>query len=134
MVENVYLFLTGLTFLFAIIVATYFLGTVNKKDVVLKKKFMYGHWQREGTSPSTNELWKFDYIINESSLEMRGKNPYFKAKGNYKILKEDENLITLLVDEMQGEGEGDLSARSMSVAVDKQKQKIYIDGRLFKRA
>lgn len=132
MVDNVYIFITGLTFLFIVIVMAYFLNTKNKKNIILKKKFMLGHWQREGTAPSTGETWQFDYIIDEHSIEMKGKNPDFRSKGYYRVLKEDEHLLTVYLEKIQGDG--DLNPRGMSIAVDKAKNKIYIDGRLYKKA
>ncbi len=131
MVDNVYIFLAGMIFLFLVVVATYFLNITNKKNKVLKQKFMLGHWQREGTSPTSGEHWKFEYKIDKENIEMMGTNPTFKAKAKYKILKEEEHLLTLYIDKIQGDG--DLDPHAISVAVDRNMEKIYIDSRLYRK-
>ncbi len=129
MVENVYLFLTALIFLFLLIVGTYYVQTVNKNKI-LRKKYMLGHWKCEGTSPSTNQKWQFNYVFNNNEVEMRGINPNFKAKGKYKVVREIENLLTIKIDNLEGDTE--FAPEMLSIAVDKQQRKIYIDGRLYK--
>lgn len=129
--DVLYIFLILMNVLFFVIVLAYVLFRMDRKNKVLNKRFIVGGWERHGTSPSSGQPWAFRYDFTADRVTMRGRNPEFQAQGRYRILKEDERLLTLYVFDLSGDGE--LDPRALYVAVNRAKQEMYIDRRLYRR-
>ena len=120
-----YAFIASLYVLFFLVVGTWYLTRINKKNVILHHKKILGWWIREGVS-TTGEAWWFKVYFGENDFEMHG-NPSFLQKGNYKIRKEIENL--LILDLLKLEGDGDLEKKSLQISLDRKAGTLYIDSR-----
>ncbi len=120
-----YLFLGALMLLFTFIVSVYYLTNINKKNKILYHDFILGTWERTGESPDGNP-WFFKYFIDKSQIEMKG-NPEFYMKADYRILKEDENLIIMELRNIIGEDAPETG--QLAIAIDKKNDMLTINGK-----
>lgn len=124
MQETIVIFLGSLILIFLIVVAAYYMSLVNK-DKILNADYILGNWRREGVD-SEGEKWWFEFAFDEGKVYLMGI-PQFEAEGDYIIVKEDENLLTLALKNMKGDMEQDFA--SLMVAVDKKRGQLTIDQR-----
>jgi len=121
-----YLFLGALFFLFFFIVAVWYLTSIDKKSKILNRNFIIGKWQRKGMS-AEGELWSFEFDFGLDSFVMTG-TPAFEAQAKYKIVKEEEHLLTLELFGITGETIVKEKAL-LQIAVDKKSNRLTIDNR-----
>lgn len=124
MLETVYIFLGGLILIFLMVVAFYYLSLVDKTKI-LNSEFIIGNWRREGTD-SEGQKWWFEFAFDGEKVFLEGE-PQFEASGDYKIVKEEEHLLTLYLQNMTGDLEQ--GKASLSVAIDKKNNQLTIDQR-----
>jgi len=124
----VYTFLGGLVLLFLIVVATYYLLSVEKQKI-LHSNFLDGLWRRQGHS-TEGIPWAFEYFFNGEYVEVYG-TPKYHGRARYKAVKEIERLIVLQLTEVTG----DLEDRPniLQIGVDRQGKMIYIDQKAFQQ-
>ncbi len=120
-----YLFIAALFCLALFVIAVWYFTGINKKSKILNKNFILGQWERKGLSPD-GEAWSFRYIFENNSVEMKGI-PDFYAKANYRIIKEDENLLSLELANIEGNIEHEQAI--LMVAVDRKGDRLTIDGK-----
>lgn len=119
-----YLFLWALMFLFLFVVAVFYLTSLNKKKV-LYDAFLLGGWERKGQSPDGSS-WFMKYVFSKTQVEITGKPDYF-ARGDYRIVKEDENLMILELANMIGD-EFETPGQ-LAIAINRKKDVLTINGR-----
>ena len=119
-----YLFIGELILLFLFVVAIYYLSLVDKSKI-FNNQFIIGNWERKGVSPEGEE-WNFQYRFYEKNMEMSG-TPDYEAQANYRVLKEDENLLIIELYNITGDWEG--GNPFIQVAVDKKGDRLTIDHR-----
>jgi len=124
MQETVVIFLGGLIIIFLMVVAGYYLGLVDKTKV-LNADFILGKWRREGVDPNGDKWW-FEFAFDEKRVHLLGE-PAFEAVGDYEIIKEDENLLTLTLKNVIGDLEQNVAV--LHVAIDKKRNQLTIDQR-----
>lgn len=124
MQDTVVIFLGGLILVFLIVVAAYYMGLVDKTKV-LNADFIIGKWRREGVDQN-GEKWWFEFEFEGDFVHLSGE-PAFEAEGNYTIVKEDENLLTLTLKNVVGDLEQNMAV--LYVAIDKKRNQLTIDQR-----
>jgi len=108
----------------------YFLPTISRQPFLFFKHYIRGEWQRTGIN-AEGVFWSFRYVFEKNDFQIIG-DPDYHVKGKYKILKEVENLLILHLFDIEGDQEAkDLV---LSISVDKKRDQIAIENRVFKRA
>jgi len=102
---------------------------IDKKNKIVNAEYIRRTWERKGKSPD-GDAWSFQYRFDRDSFQMHGE-PTFHLAGNYKIIKEIENLLRLELYNLQGES--DAPRKMINVSIDKKSNRLNIDGRDFLR-
>lgn len=123
----VYTFLGALVLLFLIVIAAYYMMTLEKKKI-LHDHFLNGLWRRQGHSED-GIPWAFEYFFDGDYVSLHG-SPEFKGRAKYKAVKEIESLIILQLSEMSGDL-AELPNNVLQIGVDRKGKMIYIDQRGF---
>lgn len=123
------IFLGSLVLLFLLVVFAYFMVRIDKKNKIVNAEFIRGTWERKGKSPE-GQAWFFQYKFDRDQFTMRGE-PAFQLAGNYKVIKEIENLLRLELYNLQGES--DTPRKMLNISIDKKSNRLNIDGRDFLR-
>ena len=121
--------LLWMTILFLLIVMAYFLVRIDKRNPKLHRKFIQGKWQRTGKDPEGN-AWYINYTFTGYEFEINAY-PTMQTKGKYRIIGEVENLVTLELYDISGDG--NTQRHRIQIAVDKIGNKIAIDERIYTR-
>jgi len=127
--DMLYIFLGSLVLIFLLVVAAWYFVRIDKKNKIVNADFIRGSWERKGKSPE-GDAWSFVYRFDGNSFSMKGQ-PAFLLSGNYKVIKEIENLMRLELYNLSGET--DSPHKIMNVSVDKKSNRLNIDGRDFQR-
>lgn len=118
-----------MTIIFLLSVFTFFMVSIKKSGKILHDQFIRGTWQHAGKTPD-GHAWYFNYHFTEKDYHIEAYPP-FQAKGKYKIVKEIESLIVLKVFNITGDGE--TQPHFLNIGVDKKRQQLTINDRVYKR-
>lgn len=118
-----------MTIIFLLSVFTFFMVSIKKSGKILHDKFIRGTWQHAGKTIE-GQSWYFNYHFAEKEYNIEA-SPSFHAKGNYKIIKEIENLIVLKVYNI--DGDGNTQPHFLNIGVDKRRQQLTIQDRVYKK-
>ncbi len=123
-----YLFLLNLAAAIVIFIA--FMIGFDRRRYVKHAQFIQGTWQRKGFS-LVGEPWEICYQFNPNGSFLIEADPPLHTTGNYRILKEVENL--LLVELYHIEGDKLAHHNHLPIAVDTKRHIVRIDDRVYKR-
>lgn len=126
-IDMLYIFLGSLVLIFLLIVFAYYMVRIDKKNKIVNADFIHGTWQRKGKSPE-GEPWSFSYQFEKDKFWMDG-DPAYHLSGNYKIIKELENLLRVELFNLKGDVEA--PRQLISISVDKKSNKLNINGKDF---
>lgn len=115
--------------LFLLTILAYYLIRLNKQKK-LHATYIIGTWQRSGQSEA-GDSWKMNYTFSKNGQFSMVGSPTFTMKGKYKIVKEVENLLTLELSALSGDG--NTKKQRIQLAVEKKNNQLRIDNRLYGR-
>jgi hypothetical protein len=124
--------LTGSFLIFAIITSACSVAAQSNKDSAPKDEdLIIGRWRLDGELPPGNSghsfHWFLEYAFNDDGTFMLTGYPPLMQKGKYRIVKREENKLTLDLYEQSGNfGDKD---KQIEILVDKEKDTLKIDGK-----
>jgi len=117
-----------LNVLFFIVVLTYYLVGLDKRNFRRYTSFIVGTWKRAGKTPE-GMPWEISYTFDKNTFRIQAE-PSFNVQGKYKIVREIENLLILEL--YQITGDGNTNPHKIGIGIDHKAKEITIDNRTFK--
>ena len=114
----------------AIVIFIAFMIGFDRRRYLKHAQFIHGTWQHKGISPE-GEAWAIQYRFMPNLRFSIDANPPLQTSGDYRILKEIENL--LIVELYHIEGDKLVHHNHLPIAVDTKHQILRIDDRVYRR-
>lgn len=114
----------------AIVIFVAFMIGFDKRRYLKHAQFIQGTWLRKGISLE-GEAWQIQYQFDNNGRFAIHADPPLHTNGEYRILKEIENLI--IVELYHIEGDKLVHHNHLPIAVDAKRNIVRIDDRLYRR-
>ncbi|MEP7077176.1 MAG: hypothetical protein ABI878_15325 [Acidobacteriota bacterium] len=121
-------------FLLIFVIATSAFSVVvqdNKASVPKDEDTIIGTWRLDGELPANNTghgfHWFLEYTLNTDGTFMLTGYPPLMQKGKYRVVKSEENKLT--VDLYEQSGNFGTKDKQIEVQVDREKETLKIDGK-----
>ena len=103
----------------------------KKNSQVSNEEFIIGTWRLDGELPPANGghgfHWFLEYTFDADGTFILTGYPPLMQKGKYRVVKSDENRLTVDLYEQSGNF-GDKNKR-IEIVVDREKETLIIDGK-----
>ena len=119
-----------LNVLFFLIILTWILISIDKRNKHLHERYIVGSWLRKGHTPE-GEPWEIVYTFTDRNQFKVKAIPELNENGIYKIIKEVENL--LVVELYKQIPEGGVERELLHIGIDPKANQMNINDRSYKR-
>lgn len=117
------------TLFLGIVLISYLLGIDKNKRFYTN--YIIGSWTRHGISPNDNTAWFIQYNFNSNQTFSITADPYFEQQGNYKVVKEIENLLVVEAWNVSGTSAPEFQPYLFTIGVSPKNNTVVLDNKVF---